>query len=172
MLYTKEYKTILKGIHSKETWGGGAKSKVHYVAEDAFKVGAKTVLDYGCGSGSFKEGIQEEGYSLEVLEYDPGIIGKDSSPTPADYVVCIDVLEHIEPECLDAVLKDLASLMRLGGFLHPCLVPAGLTLPDGRNAHLIVQDADWWDNKIKQYFNIHSYKYKSKGHVAVFVRPK
>jgi 2-polyprenyl-3-methyl-5-hydroxy-6-metoxy-1,4-benzoquinol methylase len=74
--------------------------------------------------------------------------GRDVLPKPSDVVVCTDVLEHIEPEKLDAVLD---HILRLTGYFAHLVIstrPANAVLPDGRNAHLIVETPDWWLEKI------------------------
>lgn len=63
-------------------------------------------------------------------------------------MACIDVLEHIEPDCLDAVLDDMRRCTLNGIFLTIHCFPAGKTLPDGRNAHLIQQPTHWWLPKL------------------------
>jgi hypothetical protein len=63
-------------------------------------------------------------------------------------VACIDVLEHIEPECLDNVLDHIASLTEAVAFLSIHTGPALKKLPDGRNAHLIQEPAEWWLPKL------------------------
>ena len=103
-------------------------------------------------------------------EYDPAVVGKDSLPAPVEYVACIDVLEHVEPELLDNVLSHISQLMQVGGFMHPCLVEAGLILKDGRNAHLIVEDADWWLDKLSKFFTLEKVLYRTDKHLAVYVR--
>jgi hypothetical protein len=86
-----------------------------------------------------------------VRNYDPGIPADSALPAPADLVVCTDVLEHIEPEHLDAVLAHIFRLAQRAVFLQIALFPAKKTLPDGRNAHLIVQPANWWLDKIGKH---------------------
>ena len=65
-------------------------------------------------------------------------------------VTCTDVLEHIEPKYIDNVLLHLFLLSDRIIFLNINTREANKTLPDGRNAHLIVQKGDWWIKKIKQ----------------------
>ncbi len=84
----------------------------------------------------------------DVREYDPGIIGKDALPKPADLVIATDVLEHIEPELLGNVLEHIRSLARLGVFLNIATSPAREILPDGRNAHLIIRPPAWWREEL------------------------
>ena len=95
-----------------------------------------------------------EAVDFEVLEYDPAIEGKNKVPLPADLVVCTDVLEHIEPEYLDSVLVHLASLTQLASFFVVHTGPAQKELADGRNAHLTIENSEWWRRKIGAYFQV------------------
>ena len=76
---------------------------------------------------------------------------------PSDLVACIDVLEHIEPDCLDAVLDDLARVTARVGVFTIATGPAAKTLPDGRNAHLIQEAPEWWMPKLFRRFKVKSF---------------
>lgn len=106
-----------------------------------------TVLDYGCGKGMLGKNLP-----FAIWEYDPAIPGKDTPPRPADLVVCSDVLEHIEPEMLTAVIADLRRVTKklLYAVIHTG--PAQKILADGRNAHLIQKPAEWWIEKLSEVF--------------------
>ena len=112
-----------------------------------------SVLDYGCGKGTLKSSLPSEVADM-VREYDPAIPGKDHAPDPADMVVCTDVLEHVEPEYLDVTLDHLKRLARRAIFINAALGAAEKTLPDGRNAHLIVKPVEWWRERIRERFSI------------------
>jgi len=118
----------------------------------------KSILDYGCGEGRFKEAAAMLAPEIKVTEYDPAIPGKDALPTPAELVICTDVLEHVEPDLLDAVLWHIRSVTIKGAILLPNLLPAKKVLPDGRNAHLIQESPAWWHGKVSKYFNVLSNK--------------
>lgn len=116
---------------------------------------ASSILDYGCGQGSLGRALRATP-GLSVREYDPAIKGKDQPPLFADLVTCTDVLEHIEPACLDAVLAHLRLLMRKAGFFVISTRLANKVLGDGRNAHLIVEPAPWWQARLERAgFAIH-----------------
>jgi 2-polyprenyl-3-methyl-5-hydroxy-6-metoxy-1,4-benzoquinol methylase len=119
------------------------------VAEVAKRIGAETVLDYGSGKGSLKRAL-----GLPVAEYDPAVPEHAAEPVAADLVVCSDVLEHIEPECLDEVLDHLKQLAKKVGFFVIATRPAKKHLDDGRNAHLIVEDREWWMRKLEQRWRV------------------
>ena len=55
---------------------------------------------------------------------------------------------------VDAVLQHIRSVTLKGAILRPSLVPAKKTLPDGRNAHLILESPGWWQGKVSKYFNV------------------
>jgi len=69
-------------------------------------------------------------------------------------VACIDVLEHIEPDCLTDVLDDLQRLVLKYGLFTVHTKPAVKILPDGRNAHLIQEPMTWWQDKFDKRFKI------------------
>jgi hypothetical protein len=51
------------------------------------------------------------------------------------------------------------------------MYPAKRILKDGRNAHLILEDASWWISKLCNYFNITNLKEINK-QLEVEVSPK
>ena len=69
----------------------------------------------------------------------------------------LDVLEHIEPECLDAVLDHMARLTQKAILLTVTTIPAAKNLADGRNAHLIVEPPEWWIPKLLQRWEMETY---------------
>lgn len=117
------------------------------------KKGAATLLDYGCGKRTLEQELPPI-TGLSVHAYDPCIDGLDETPEPADLVVCTDVLEHIEPECLDNVLNDLKRVTKELLFLSVSTRRAANTRSDGQNRHTIVEDHEWWRPKIRKRFDI------------------
>ncbi len=139
-LASPAYRAQLQAKHASIRWGKSGDSWAPEVLAWAKELGAETVLDYGCGRGTLKPAIP----NLKVNEYDPGIPGKDKLPKPADMVVSTDVLEHIEPDRVDAVLKHQFDLAGRGAFMVISCRLARELLPDGRNAHLTVREPEWW----------------------------
>jgi 2-polyprenyl-3-methyl-5-hydroxy-6-metoxy-1,4-benzoquinol methylase len=109
----------------------------------------KDVLDYGCGKATLSASLP-----FYIKCYDPCIEEYSAPPRPADIVVCTDVLEHIEPDYVGAVLDDLMRLTKVLAFLSIASRPAKKTLPDGRNAHLIQERYEWWLPQIWKRFDI------------------
>jgi hypothetical protein len=125
-----------------------------------------SVLDYGCGKGYLAKALD-----FAIWEYDPAIPGKDTSPRPADLVICTDVLEHVERETLAFVLNDLKRCVKQIGYFVVHTKAAKKTLPDGRNTHLIQKHEAWWRTKLERSFTIG--KIIQKGpELHVIVAPK
>jgi hypothetical protein len=155
-----EYKKLLQLEHQTSTWGVMAGKMIGTLESFLQENKATEVLDYGAGSSSFKNSLKDT--SIKVYEYDPGIKGIDKSPEPKNYTICIDVLEHIEPDLIDVVLEDLARVTKVKGYFTIAMYPAKRVLKDGRNAHLIIEKTEWWMNKICKYFNISNFSESNK----------
>lgn len=100
-----------------------------------------SILDYGCGQGSLARALPD----LKIAEYDPAIEGKDAPPDRTfDMVVCTDVLEHVESDKIDAVVRHLSDLTERYLVAVVSLVPTSKTLSDGRQAHILLRSKEWW----------------------------
>lgn len=170
MLITDEYRKMNQTLHAdKATYGASGKRWVPQVLDLVNFYNTKDILDYGCGKGTLRTALP-----YKIKEYDPAIEGKDKPPDPAEIVVCVDVLEHIEPDHLDEVLDHLQQLTRLAGFFVAATRPAKKHLPDGRNAHLIIEDANWWLSKLSDRFRVVRWETDStqKGEALFWVEPR
>jgi hypothetical protein len=149
-----QYAKLNFDLHKSEpTFGAGAFRSAKEIAQLIEPTGARTLLDYGCGKGSLKPALKQYLPALIVREYDPAIPGKRDLPKPADVVTCTDVMEHIEPEYLENVLKHLRELTQMLLITSVTTTPAEKTLADGRNAHLIVQPKEWWLAQFGKHFS-------------------
>lgn len=140
-LISAAYQREQEALHEK---GYGAKGWrwAETVTEIAQYWGYSSILDYGCGQGSLGRFLRARGW--QAADYDPCVQSFSGEPAEASLVVCTDVLEHVEPEKIGAVLAHLRSLTR--GHLLTVIsrVDAGKTLSDGRNAHILLRDEIWW----------------------------
>lgn len=130
-------------------FGGSGWKHAERILEFSQKLKIKTLLDYGCGECTLAKQLRELGAQFVIRQYDPAIPSLAKMPSPADLVVCTDVLEHVEPDRLKAVLRHLYELTGKGCYLAIATRPANKLLPDGRNAHLIIEDTHWWRKRIK-----------------------
>lgn len=149
MLISPQYKALNAELHEKKASFGGTKGNVGNLVKIAEGLGTQDVLDYGCGKGAFGKLMP-----WPIKEYDPAIPGKDDQPAPADIVICRDVLEHVEPECIEEVLADLSRCTKRLGLFSIATGPSWKNLSDGRNAHLIQQPYQWWKERLEKYFRI------------------
>jgi hypothetical protein len=169
-LITKNYREQIAELHASKRWGGDGKKQAETVK--AFwdvleKEGARTILDYGCGLETLAKCLKP----LRVSGYDPGIPGKEGMPKPCDLVICTDVLEHIEPDRLDNVLTHIYTLTGKGAYIVVATRPAKNILPDGRNAHLIIESPIWWMEKLlNKGFQIERYEVKEGHAVKLWLR--
>jgi 2-polyprenyl-3-methyl-5-hydroxy-6-metoxy-1,4-benzoquinol methylase len=158
-LYTPKYLKEQRRMHALPTYGAASRKWAEKVGELIDLRQPSTILDYGAGKGVLRETLG--GFLLlggdppatigpvlegrDWVEYDPGVKAIAKLPRRKfDMVCCIDVLEHIEPECLEEVLQSIRD--RTGGFAFLTIHtgPAGKFLSDGRNAHLIQRPVGWW----------------------------
>jgi hypothetical protein len=149
---TERYRVLNRELHARAGgFGGKGRKWLPTVLAIAAHVDAQSLLDYGCGQGSLMlaihEALRKAPGRPRLTDYDPAIPGRDNEPAPADLVVCTDVLEHVEPGCLAAVLAHLRALTQKALFLVVALDPANKILSDGRNAHLIQEPPAWWEHQ-------------------------
>jgi len=105
---SEDYKELQKQLHEKGNYGVTGKKYGRIVSRLVNENKIKSLLDYGCGSNlSLVEGLDVEAH---YYPYDPCVEEYSAPPKPAEMVVCCDVLEHIEPEYLDAVLDHIKEL--------------------------------------------------------------
>lgn len=157
MLISDQYRDQNAEMHrTKPIYGSYGAVWAMPALEIAERRECKTILDYGCGKGEFGRLMREATDSVAVVDYDPAIEGKTFAP-PCDLIVCTDVLEHVEPECLDDVLRHICHIATKAVFFNIATRPAEKHLPDGRNAHLIIQPAHWWKGQIEKYFDIETW---------------
>lgn len=160
---TDEYRKLNETLHQTNKHYG---TSGHLYANEILKIcmntNTKDVLDYGCGKCTLANNLP-----FPIKNYDPAIRQFHEEPDPADLVACTDVLEHIEPELLDNVLTHMKSKVKKAVYLAIATRPAQKTLADGRNAHLIVKDGQYWFNKISEYFQILSYAKRGENVIII-----
>ena len=71
------------------------------------------LLDYGCGKKLILKQHLKPTDGFRYQAYDPGVKRFASDPVPAELVVACDVLEHIEPQCIDDVLDHIEELTEI-----------------------------------------------------------
>ena len=152
-----KYKEAYQQLHSDKSVFRGHSLKA-YLPEIGTLIrdgSLKSVLDYGCGKAELHATHSlAEMWRLDVLDkYDPGVVELSEPPSATyDLVFCIDVMEHIEPDDVDEVLRHIHSLTKKVAFFSISIRPASKTLPDGTNAHKTVRPEKWWRVRLNEIF--------------------
>ncbi len=167
MLISEAYRKEQQKLHENPNYGVASVGYAPLVTTVIDKFDVRELLDYGAGKGRLAQNISP-GHQLSICQYDPGVEDFNIIPSPCEMVACIDVLEHIEPNCLDDVLNDLKRVTQRIGVFTIHTGPAVKVLSDGRNAHLIQQGAEWWLPKILSRFELQAFQ-KSQGGFYVVV---
>lgn len=154
MLISARYRKEQQRLHGNVRYGAASKKFADVVLALIEAENPLTMLDYGAGKCALRAALGEALNDRELQEYDPGVRHISKSPKGAfDMVCCIDVLEHVEPEFLEEVLKDIRSKTGRLAFFTIHTGPAGKFLSDGRNAHLIQEPMKWWKKRLKGHFS-------------------
>jgi hypothetical protein len=154
IVITESYRKMQQELHLNPNYGVASLAFAPLVGQIISALKIKSVSDYGAGKKNLLNGLRKIGIdNFQYFPYDPAFpnYGK---PSQADLVCCIDVLEHVEPELIENVLDELATLVRSFGFFSIHTGPAVKVLSDGRNAHLIQEPRPWWQAKLQLRFEI------------------
>lgn len=176
-LYSQEYANMQKMMHAEHEGDYGRTGALHVSSVYALasqllkRHGSVRLLDYGSSwGGAFTEMSRQfhvpEGMTFE--EYDPFVVGKENAH-PADFVLCADVMEHVEPEYTENVLDHIARLVGRVAFFSISLVPAKKLLPDGRNAHINLRTPEYWLTQLRKRFITSEAKHRG-GDILVVVQ--
>ena len=154
-MFSKDYLSQLKEVHADKTRKkgfGGKTKRLGRFHEFVVFWQPKTLLDYGCGKGTILSQLNETYPEIKCDGYDPAVSMFENIPAlEYDLVFSNDVLEHIEPIYIDSVLEHIENISKKYVWLRIDTQPARKTLPDGRNAHLIIQGQDWWKQKVSRF---------------------
>jgi hypothetical protein len=172
MLISEEYREEQRKLHENPNYGVASVEFAPLVAKIINQFGVSEILDYGAGKCRLAKTIANEHMlqrAATFYGYEPSNPDLADTPDPCEMVCCIDVLEHIEPECLDDVLDDLKRVTESVGFFTIHTGPAVKTLSDGRNAHLIQEPMLWWLTKLDSRFDVQCVQ-KTRGGFYVVVK--
>ena len=144
LLITESYRELNRRLHSDNPAYGVSGQKYAAVVRQLMDHRQTAdVLDYGCGKRTLESAL-----GTEIRNYDPAIEGLDAEPMPAQIVACTDVLEHIEPDCLDGLLAEIRRCTLGTAVLVISTRAAKKFLADGRNTHLIQESGRWWTERL------------------------
>jgi 2-polyprenyl-3-methyl-5-hydroxy-6-metoxy-1,4-benzoquinol methylase len=170
-IYDKIYAT-------DNSYNASVEYKLEMVLQWVKNNGFKNLLDVGCGQGHYLKLLSENGIKVTGLEpskniadtlkdYDvinDDILGLAKKKRQWEALICMDVLEHIEPSEIEETVKALSSLAphALIGIANHSDIWRGVQL------HLIQQGPYWWRDLLSHHYSrlncIHETftKYRSK----------
>lgn len=160
-LISEAYRQQQIELHKDPDYGYAGIVFAPVVATLINKFGLEEVLDYGAGKlGMFKALNGKIEHPVRMQAYEPASDDLELRlpPLPSQFVTCVNVLEHVEPEYLDAVFSDLQRVTKQVIFLTIGTKPARRLLPDGRNTHLTIKTPQWWLPRIMQRFELQTYQ--------------
>jgi SAM-dependent methyltransferase len=98
-----------------------------------------SLLDYGCGKGTFLREMSQSGRFRFVRGYDPAVTAFKLRPSQIyDLVVCLDVLDQAEDEFVEPIIEDVAQ------FAGRLAVFDVITVQTPRLTHLNPRSAATW----------------------------
>lgn len=120
------------------------------------------LLDFGCGAGKAAKALQGDGLDVVGLDHVNALeveipfrqtaLWSLPNPVPAmmpaDFGICCDVMEHIPPEKVDAVLDGIARSVDGPVYFSISTVPDMFGAAIGKTLHLTVQPAAWWREQL------------------------
>ena len=145
MLITPEYIELNRILHDQRKDYGSRLRVDRWRDVLRYCADGQRILDYGCGKGAMRDYLGDI-----VTNYDPVTFPENPDPHPV--VACLDVMEHIEPDCLEDVLEHISGLFQQVAYFVICKKQGSKKLADGRPAHLIVKTSGWWVNKLSKHF--------------------
>jgi hypothetical protein len=151
-IISSDYQRQIQELNSKKKFNSSLK-KYSQVKQFVEKYKPKSILDYGCAHGDLITQLQLDFPDKIIHGFDPGVKKFEVIQEKLyDCIISNDVIEHIEPELLDLTFHYMESLFEKHAWFIIACYPAKKKLPDGRNAHLIIENPDWWIEKIKNTF--------------------
>lgn len=140
-----------------------------------------SVYDLGCGTGRAGRALAAAGLTVKLIDVCREAIEVPELPfldatlwdlppglQPADWIFCVDALEHLPTEYVGPTLDDLARLTIKGGLLKIACFEDACGAMIGESLHLTIQPALWWLQRIKARWDI-IHADDSGGYLTAFV---
>ena len=139
----------------------------------------ESIVDLGCGTGRAGAALAREGFNVFLLDHvnavDPVInlplilanLWELEKIASFHWFYCCDVMEHIPPEKVDAVLDNIAGMTTKGGFFQIALFPDEWY---GETLHLTVESREWWTQKLLDRWQYVTIGEPEKRRMAALVR--
>lgn len=132
---------------------------------DMFNLKGKKLLEIGAGYGYLVKhlrllGVDAHGIDISehavtnspVREYmSLGDVATDGIEGRYDFIFSLDTFEHVHPDRLRRVFREVYSALKFGG--AACIIPGTLECPTFHKdtSHQIFRNPEWWD---KEFFTV------------------
>lgn len=171
MKYEKVYSEVFKNKRSYNSDNSLSYQKsIQFFTEIEKENTIDSIVDIGSGKGNLLKRLPKDkelfSYDLDcfydknslkhVLFQKLDLSQKDQlqSIKETDFLFCLDVLEHLEKECIESILKvfsEKSNFCFLTVANHSDII-------NGVELHLIQEDQVYWNEKISKYFKIISFE--------------
>ncbi len=164
-LFSEQHIEQQKTIHEQcPAYGNSALLFAPMVSELINANNVSKLLDYGAGQGAVPQNLELD-HRVDVQLYDPAIEKFSAAPAAAEMVICLDVLDSVEPDCVEDVLDDLRELTeKMAFFSINTQKPSELELDDSVGHY---QPVEWWLPKLMARFELHYFSRIANGFVVV-----
>lgn len=142
------------------------------------------VLDLGCGTGRASLALQWAGFDVLAVDFARNARDPEAMQVPflqanlwelpedvsGDWGFCCDVMEHIPPDKVDTVLRNIASACEQGAFFQISFRQDAFGSMIGEPLHLSVHGADWWHKTLAGYWsNVEMISFDEDARSGVFI---
>jgi len=122
---------------------------IRRLAEAATAAERPSLLDYGCGKGVFLREMVQSRLFRYARGYDPAVDAYKSRPAQTyDLVLCLDVLDQVEDEFVEAVISDVEQ------FSARFAVFDVITVQTPALAHLNPRSAPTWQQIVSRHMRV------------------
>lgn len=114
------------------------------------------ILDFGCGTGRASAYFASKGHDVFLIDFTDNCRDDEAlclpflqwdlmnpCPARAPYGFCTDVMEHIAPENVDTVIRNIMSAAGTV-FFQISTIPDSMGVLTGQQLHLTVRPHAWW----------------------------
>lgn len=125
-----------------------------------------SIIDFGAGAGYGTAWLAARGYQVLAVDFAGNAMAPAFAALPrlladlrelpadliADYGLCCDVMEHIAPDDVAGVLRNIRAATRRGTYFSISLRPDACGRLIGDTLHLTVRSTDWWVDVLRAHW--------------------
>lgn len=152
MTISNDYQEVLQRKHGASTnWGStaGKYAGAEVLQQVFYNQQIQEMLDYGAGKQALKPFVERYIPHVAYHAYDPGVPEIADKPKGKyGIVTCIDVLEHVEKEFTEEVVREIGRYAKYTVLLDIACYPTGQVFEEGphkgKDLHINLCPPDTW----------------------------